>query len=93
MRPAEVRTLADYPDSWAPESPDGDAHGLLVDVSLNARGQIDGYQILSGPDTQETRRQLDQILLFSSFRPMTSFGRPTNGGHVMLSFSAVRVRG
>ena len=93
MRPAEVLTLADYPEAWAP---DGDAampHGLLVDVTINAKGQFDGYQILSGPATQETRHQLDQILMFSSFRPMLSFGRPTNGGHVILSFSAVRVRG
>jgi hypothetical protein len=96
MRPAELLTLADYPDSWAPESPEGDVatpHGLLVDVRVNARGQFDGYQIISGPTTPEMRHQLDQILMFSSFRPMMSFGRPTNGGHVMLSFSAVRVRG
>jgi anti-sigma factor RsiW len=96
MRPAELLTLADYPEAWAPESADGDAattHGLLVDVNVNSRGQFEGYQILSGPVTPETRRQLDQILMFSSFRPMLSFGRPTNGGHVMLSFSAVRVRG
>ena len=96
MRPAELLTLADYPETWAPESGDGDAsmpHGLLVDVSVNARGQFDGYEILSGPATRQTRHQLDQILMFSSFRPMLSFGRPTNGGHVILSFSAVRVRG
>jgi hypothetical protein len=96
MRPAELLTLADYPETWAPEPSDGDAampHGLLVDVSVNARGQFDGYQILSGPATPETRHQLDQILMFSSFRPMLSFGRPTNGGHVILSFSAVHVRG
>jgi hypothetical protein len=96
MRPAEVLTLADYPEAWAPEPPEGDSampHGLLVDVSVNAKGRFDGYQILSGPSTQETRHQLDQILMFSSFRPMLSFGRPTNGGHVILSFSAVRVRG
>jgi len=37
--------------------------------------------------------QLDQMLLFSRFSPMLSFGRPTAGGHVVLSFSAVRVRG
>jgi hypothetical protein len=96
MRPAELLTLADYPETWAPESSDDDAsmpHGLLVDVSVNAKGQFDGYEILSGPATRQTRHQLDQILMFSSFRPMLSFGRPTNGGHVILSFSAVRVRG
>ena len=96
MRPAELLTLANYPEAWAPEPSDADVatpHGLLVDVSVNSRGQFEGYQILSGPVTAETRHQLDQILMFSSFRPMLSFGRPTNGGHVMLSFSAVRVRG
>jgi len=36
---------------------------------------------------------LDQLLFFYRFRPMLSFGRPTSGGHVVLSFSAVRVRG
>lgn len=96
MRPAELLTLGNYPEAWAPEPSDADVampHGLLVDVSVNSRGQFEGYQILSGPVTAETRHQLDQILMFSSFRPMLSFGRPTNGGHVMLSFSAVRVRG
>jgi hypothetical protein len=68
-------------------------HGLLVDVTVNARGQFDGYQVVSGPASPATLRQLDQILMFSTFRPMMSFGRPTSGGHVMLSFSAVRVRG
>jgi hypothetical protein len=95
MRPAELLTLADYSESLAPEATASDTspHGLLVDVSVNARGQFDGYQILSGPATPEICHQLDQILMFSSFRPMLSFGRPTNGGHVILSFSAVRVRG
>jgi hypothetical protein len=51
------------------------------------------YQILSGPNSLEMRHQLDQMLLFSRFSPMLSFGRPTAGGHVILSFSAVRVRG
>ena len=94
MRPAELLTLANYPEAWAPEAANvAMPHGLLVDVSVNSHGQFEGYQILSGPVTAETRHQLDQILMFSSFRPMLSFGRPTNGGHVMLSFSAVRVRG
>ena len=51
------------------------------------------YQIISGPNSAELRRQLDQMLLFSRFSPMLSFGRPTSGGHVVLSFSAVHVRG
>ena len=33
------------------------------------------------------------MLLFSRFRAMKSFGRSISGGHVILSFSAVRIRG
>jgi hypothetical protein len=96
MRPAELLSLSEYPQSWAPEKNDLELslpHGLLVDVVVDAHGLMTDYQILSGPDSREMRRQLDQLLLFSRFSPMMSFGRPTAGGHVILSFSAVRVRG
>jgi hypothetical protein len=96
LRPAELITLSEYPRSWAPEQHDLELalpHGLLVDVTVDANGQMVGYLILSGPNSVVLRHQLDQILLFSRFRPMLSFGRPTAGGHVILSFSAVHVRG
>jgi anti-sigma factor RsiW len=96
MRPAELIALSDYPQAWAPEQHDLELslpHGLLVDVTVDAHGQMADYQILSGPSSLELRHQLDQMLLFSRFSPMTSFGRPTAGGHVILSFSAVHVRG
>ena len=96
LQPAELITLSDYPSSWAPEQHDVELslpHGLLVDVTVDQHGQMVGYQILSGPTSLDLRRQLDQMLMFSRFRPMMSFGRPTAGGHVILGFSAVRVRG
>jgi hypothetical protein len=96
LRPAELISLSDYPSSWAPEQHDVELslpHGLLIDVTVDQRGQMVAYQILSGPHSVDLRHQLDQMLLFSRFRPMMSFGRPTAGGHVILSFSAVRVRG
>ena len=96
MRPAELVTLSDYPQSWSSEQQDLELslpHGLLIDVTVDSHGQMTDYQILSGPTNVELRHQLDQILLFSRFSPMLSFGRPTAGGHVVLSFSAVRVRG
>jgi hypothetical protein len=96
LRPAELITLSDYPSSWAPEQHDVELslpHGLLIDVTVDKNGQMVGYQIISGPHSVDLRHQLDQMLLFSRFRPMMSFGRPTSGGHVILSFSAVRVRG
>jgi hypothetical protein len=96
LRPAQLITLSDYPQSWAPEKHDLELslpHGLLLDVTVDQHGQMVGYQILAGPTSIDLRHQLDQMLLFSRFRPMLSFGRPTAGGHVILSFSAVRVRG
>ena len=96
LRPAELITLSDYPSSWAPEQHDVELslpHGLLIDVTVDQHGQMVAYQIISGPRSVDLRHQLDQMLLFSRFRPMMSFGRPTAGGHVILSFSAVRVRG
>ena len=96
LRPAELITLSDYPSSWAPEQHDVELslpHGLLIDVTVDKNGQMVGYKIISGPHSVDLRHQLDQMLLFSRFRPMMSFGRPTAGGHVILSFSAVRVRG
>src|SRR5580700_10402078 len=96
LQPAELVTLSDYPQAWAPEAHDSELalpHGLLLDVTVDQHGGMVGYQIISGPHSVDLRHQLDQMLLFSRFRPMLSFGRPTAGGHVILSFSAVRVRG
>ena len=96
MQPAELITLSDSPGSWAPENHDTELalpHGLMLDVTVGANGEMIGYQILAGPNTPEMQHELDQMLLFSRFHPMTSFGRKISGGHVILSFSAVRVRG
>src|SRR5712664_837059 len=96
LRPAELISLSEYPSSWPPEQHDVELalpHGLLIDVTVDQNGQMVGYQILSGPRSVDLRHQLAQMLLFSRFRPMKSFGRSITGGHVILSFSAVRVRG
>lgn len=96
MRPAELLSLSEYPSALGAEQGEellALPHGLLVDVTVDAQGQMIGYHIISGPDDPALRRQLDQLLLFSRFRPMLSFGRPTSGGHVILSFSEVRVKG
>jgi hypothetical protein len=96
LRPAELVSLSEYPQSWASEQHEPELslpEGVQVYVTVDARGQMIDYEILSGPASQDLRRELDQMLLFSRFKPMMSFGRPTSGGHVILSFSAVRVRG
>lgn len=96
LRPAELISLSEYPQAWPSEQHEGEIslpEGLQVYVTVDARGQMMDYEIVSGPTSPELRRQLDQVLLFSRFRPMMSFGRPTAGGHVILTFNAIRVRG
>ncbi len=94
VQPAQLERLAPFPvpgigrtDEQAESSP------LLIEATLNAQGQVLFYKILSGPNDAETQRQIDQVLLFSLFRPQLGFGRPMGGGRVLLSFSEVRVRG
>jgi len=96
LRPAELISLSQNPEGTDPEEQHPDVnlgHDLLLDVTVDADGGMSTYRILAGSDSPKLRHQLDQILLFSRFSPMLSFGRPTAGGHVMLSFSAVHVRG
>jgi len=92
LQPARLESLAPFPIPVLHDGQSGQ-HALLVEATLNARGEVVNYQILAGPDERAIRRQLDQVLLFSRFRPQMSFGRPTPGGRVVLSFSEVRVKG
>ncbi len=85
LQPARLEQLAGFPVP---------GEGIvMVEATINAEGQFVSYRILAGPDTVENRRQLDQVLMFSRFRPQMSFGRPTGGGRVILSFSGILVKG
>jgi hypothetical protein len=91
--PARLEALAPFPITGLEESGHAGPHALLVEATVNAQGEAVSYRILSGPDTDTIRRQLDLVLLFSRFRPEMSFGRFTAGGRVVLSFSDISIRG
>lgn len=93
LQPARLEALAPFPVTGMEESGHSGPHGLLVEATVNAHGEAVRYEILAGPDNPVIRRQLDLVLLFSRFRPQMSFGRFTSGGHVVLSFSDISVRG
>ena len=93
LQPARLEALAPFPVTGMEDSGHSGPHALLVEVTVNACGEAVTYKILSGPDDPRVYRQLDMVLLFSRFRPLMSFGRPTAGGHVVLSFSDISVRG
>ena len=92
---ARLLSLAPFPVRGGHPSAWTGANLLLVEATVNERGEAVGYEILYGPDRPTIRRELDQVMLFSRFRPQMTFGRPTSGGRVrmVLTFSEIRVRG
>lgn len=67
---------------------------LMVDAVIDENGRVVDYRVIS-EETSETREALPEIknmLLFTVFRPATSFGKPTTG-RVVISFSNVNVKG
>jgi len=94
VQPAQLESLAPFPLPSLVEADGRPSSGpLLLEATLNAEGKVVYYKILSGPNTAAVQRQIDEILMFSHFRPQLSFGRPMDGGRVLLSFSGVYVRG
>jgi hypothetical protein len=54
---------------------------------------VDDYRILSKPDeAKDVLPELKNLLIFTTFRPALSMGRPTTGTAV-LSFSKISVKG
>lgn len=90
FEPAKLEVLANFPVTLSDSASEP---LLLVQAEVGVDGSVIDYKILSGPTDASTRRQLDQLLMFSRFRPSRSFGRPIAGGRVVMSFSAVNVHG
>ena len=93
VEPASLVSLAPFPVPGFSDDDAANSGTLLLEATLNAEGQVVYYHILSGPNSNTVKKQIDQLLLFSRFRPQLSFGRPTDGGRVLLNFSEVHVRG
>ena len=94
VQPARLESLAPFPVPGVVATEGDPNSGVLVlEATLNSSGEVVSYNILSGPSDDAVKHQIDQVLLFSRFRPELSFGRPTGGGRVLLSFSEVRVHG
>jgi Putative zinc-finger len=92
VQPAQLEALAPFPVP-ALALASGHPETVVLDATVNASGEAVDYRILSGPQGETVRHQLDQVLLFSRFRPLMSFGQPVSGGHVVLGFCGIRVKG
>jgi hypothetical protein len=83
-----------YNSGAAPELDQvGTADGpVVVEAYVNGSGRVYDYRIVSGPTDQQTRAEVENMLLFSVFEPARFFGQPVRGLAV-LSFSGVSVHG
>jgi hypothetical protein len=69
------------------------ADAVIVEAYVDANGRVQDYRILSGPeDMKALPAELKNVLIFTTFRPATSFGRPTSS-RAILSFSKIQVKG
>jgi hypothetical protein len=79
--------ISEYPeDQLNLDSP------LVIETYVDARGWVENYRIISGPDDEQVREQLSRALLLTRFAPAQSFGHPVRGKAIM-SFSHINVKG
>jgi hypothetical protein len=66
---------------------------LVIEAYVDANGRVQDYRILSDSSTsKEVLPEVKQMLIFTTFRPALSMGRPT-ASRAVLSFSKISVRG
>jgi hypothetical protein len=66
---------------------------VVIEAFVDANGRVQDYRILSQPeDTQAVLSQVKNLLIFTTFRPALSMGRPT-AGRAVISFSKISVKG
>jgi hypothetical protein len=70
-----------------------DSDSLVIEAYVDANGRVQDYRILSDTkESQEVLPQVKRMLIFTTFRPALSMGRPTPS-RAVLSFSKISVRG
>jgi hypothetical protein len=66
---------------------------LVIEAVVDSNGRVQDYRVLSS--SQESKGlspEVKNALIFTTFRPATSMGRPT-AGRAVLSFSKISVKG
>src|SRR6516162_4782546 len=70
-----------------------DDDSLVIEAYVDANGRVQDYRILSDTiASKEVLPKVKQMLIFTTFRPALSMGRPTPS-RAVLSFSKVNVKG
>jgi len=70
-----------------------DDDSLVIEAYVDANGRVQDYRILSESyESQDVLPKVKQMLIFTTFRPALSMGRPTPS-RAVLAFSKVSVKG
>lgn len=81
-----------YTDTLGSGNPYVAANSVVVEAYVDSRGQVYDYRIVSGSRDAATRAAVNDLLLFSLFRPAMLYGQPVRGV-ALISFAGVSVRG
>jgi len=66
---------------------------VVIEAYVDANGRVQDYRVVSQPDdAKAVLPQLKNLLIFTTFRPALSMGRPT-AGRAVISFSKISVKG
>jgi hypothetical protein len=66
---------------------------VVIEAYVDANGRVQDYRILSQPeDAGAVLPEVKKMLIFTTFRPALSMGRPTSG-RAVISFSKISVKG
>ena len=100
--PAQVSAYDDVPSSFytpprlqLSEYPEPQLNldaPVVIETYVDATGRVENYRIISGPDDEQVREQLNRALLFTIFAPAQSVGRPGPGKAIM-SYANLNVTG
>jgi hypothetical protein len=70
-----------------------DTDSLVIEAYVDRNGRVQDYRILSDAgESQQLLPQVKRMLIFTTFRPAMSMGRPISS-RAVLSFSRISVRG
>ena len=70
-----------------------DDDSLVIEAYVDANGRVQDYRILSDSEaSKQVLPQVKRMLIFTTFRPALSMGRPT-ASRAVLSFSKISVKG
>ena len=85
--------LQALPSNLGLGSPTLNAEPVVVETLVDANGRVQDYRILSGPaNARGLEPELNNIMIFTTFQPATTFGVPTSG-RAVLSFAKINVGG